>query len=112
MLVIVNKITELRKAKNWSQADLATVVDASKYIIGKYEGNQNSPTIEMIANIAKVFDLPVDYLLGVGKHAAYNNENVKRLEDIQSLNGNTKAILFGIIDTYLRDAKTRKAYAH
>jgi len=49
---------------------------------------------------------------GEGKHASYNNETVKRLEDIETLDGNTKSVLFNIIDTFLRDAKARKAYAH
>ena len=39
-------------------------------------------------------------------------ETVKSMEDIETLEGNTKTILFDIIDTYLRDAKARKAYAH
>jgi transcriptional regulator with XRE-family HTH domain len=112
MLDIGNKITELRKAKNWSQADLAKAIEASRDIIGKYERNENSPSVEMALKIAKVFDVPVDYLLGEGKHAAYDNETVKRLEDIQTLDGNTKSVLFNIIDTFLRDAKARKAYAH
>ena len=47
-----------------------------------------------------------------GKHAAYDNETVKRLEDIETLDGSTKSVLFNIIDTFLRDAKARKAYAH
>ena len=112
MLDIGNKITELRKAKNWSQADLAKAIEASRDIIGKYERNENSPSIEMAFKIAKVFDVPVDYLLGEGKYATYDNETVKRLEDIQTLDGNTKSVLFNIIDTFLRDAKARKAYAH
>jgi transcriptional regulator with XRE-family HTH domain len=112
MLDIGNKIVELRKRKDWGQADLAKAIGASRDIIGKYERNENSPSIEMALKIAKVFDVPVDYLIGEGKHAAYDKETVKRLEDIQSLDSNTKTMLFNIIDTFLRDAKARKAYAH
>jgi transcriptional regulator with XRE-family HTH domain len=109
MLDIGNKIIELRKAKDWSQAELAKAVEASRDIIGKYERNENSPSVEMALKIAKVFDVPVDYLLGEGKHASYDNETVKRLEDIQTLDGSTKSVLFNIIDTFFRDAKARKA---
>ncbi len=112
MLDIGSRITELRKAKNWSQADLAKAIEASRDIVGKYERNENSPSVEMALKIAKVFDVPVDYLLGEGKHASYDKETVKRLEDIQTLDGSTKSVLFNIIDTFLRDAKARKAYAH
>lgn len=111
MLDIGNKIIELRKAKDWSQAELAKAVEASRDIIGKYERNENSPSVEMALKIAKVFDVPVDYLLREGKHASYDRDTVKRLEDIQTLDGSTKSVLFNIIDTYLRDAKARKAYA-
>jgi transcriptional regulator with XRE-family HTH domain len=112
MLDIGSRITELRKAKSWSQADLAREIEASRDIIGKYERNENSPSVEMALKIARVFDVPVDYLLGEGKHASYDKETVKRLEDIETLDGNTKSVLFNIIDTFLRDAKARKAYAH
>jgi transcriptional regulator with XRE-family HTH domain len=112
MLNIGDKITELRKAKGWSQSDLAKAIEASRDIIGKYERNENSPSIEMALKIAKVFDVPVDYLLGEGKHAHYDNDTIKRIEEIQVLDSGTKSVLFNLIDTYIRDAKARKAYAH
>jgi len=112
MLDIGSRIVELRKRKGWSQGELAKAIDASRDIIGKYERNENSPSIEMALKVAKVFDVPVDYLPGEGKHAAYDKETVKRLEDIQVLDQETKAVLFNIIDTFLRDAKARKAYGH
>jgi len=112
MLNIGDRIAELRKAKSWSQTDLAKAIEASRDIIGKYERNENSPSIEMALKIAKVFDVPVDFLLGEGKHAHYDNDTIKRIEEIQVLDSNTKSVLFNLIDTYIRDAKARKAYAH
>lgn len=112
MLDIGSKIIELRKRQGWSQGELAKAIGASRDIIGKYERNENSPSVEMALKIAKVFDVPVDYLLGEGKHAAYDKETIKRLEDIQVLDNDTRTVLFNIIDTFLRDAKARKAYSH
>ncbi len=111
MLNIGNKITELRKNKGLSQAQLAQAVNASRDIIGKYERNDNSPSIEMALKIAKVFDVSVDYLLGEGKHANFDKETLKRLADIENLDQNTRNVLFDVIDTFLRDAKARVAYA-
>lgn len=110
MVNIGEKIMELRKRKNWSQSDLAKAIEASRDIIGKYERNENSPSIEMALKIAKVFDVPVDYLLGEGKHASYNKETIKRFEEIEALDKDTRIVLFDVIDTYLRDFKARKAY--
>jgi len=111
MLNIGERITELRKKKNWSQSDLAKAIEASRDIIGKYERNDNSPSIEMALKLAKVFNVSVDYLLGEGKHANYDKETIKRLEDIQNLDEDTKHTLFKIVDTFLRDAKARQAYS-
>lgn len=111
MVDIGGKIVELRKQKNWGQADLAKAVGASRDIIGKYERGENSPSVEMAFKIASVFDVPLDYLIGEGKHASYNKETVKRLEEIEALDKDTRTLLFNIIDTFLRDAKARKAYA-
>jgi transcriptional regulator with XRE-family HTH domain len=111
MLNIGSKIIELRKNKGWSQVQLAEAVNASRDIIGKYERNDNSPSIEMALKIAKVFDVSVDYLLGEGKHASFDKETLKRLEDIENLDQNTRNTLFSVIDTFLRDAKARVAYS-
>jgi transcriptional regulator with XRE-family HTH domain len=111
MLNIGNKIIELRKIKGWSQAQLAEAINASRDIIGKYERNDNLPSIEMALKIAQIFDVSVDYLLGEGKHASFDKDTLKRLNNIENLDENTKQTLFNVIDTFLRDAKARVAYA-
>jgi transcriptional regulator with XRE-family HTH domain len=111
MLIIRSKITELRKQNKWSQADLAKAVNASIDIIGKYERNENAPSIEMAQKIANVFGVTVDYLLGKSAFARYNQNDIKRLEDIEKLDSETKSKLYFVIDTFLRDAKARRAYS-
>ena len=111
MLNIGSKIIELRKAKGWSQAQLAEAINASRDIIGKYERNDNLPSIEMALKIAHIFDVSVDYLLGEGKHASFDKDTLKRINNIENLDDNTKKTLFNVIDTFLRDAKARVAYA-
>lgn len=107
---IGNRIIALRKQKGWSQTELAKAIKASRDMIGKYERNDNLPSIEVAFKLADVFDVSVDYLLGKGKHASYDNETVKRLEDIETLDQHTRSTLFTVIDTFLRDSKARLAY--
>ncbi len=111
MLNIGSKITELRKAKKMSQADLAAAVAASRDIIGKYERNDNLPSIEMALKLANVFDVSVDYLLGEGQHASYDKETIKRLQEIQNMKPDFRAHLFSVIDSVIRDYKTQQAYS-
>jgi transcriptional regulator with XRE-family HTH domain len=86
-------------------------VSASRDIIGKYERNDNSPSIEMALKLANVFDVSVDFLIGEGQHASYDKATIKRLEDIENLDSETKKTIFQVIDTFLRDSKTRVAYS-
>jgi hypothetical protein len=44
-------------------------------------------------------------------NAAYDKEMVKRLDELEHLEDDKKKTLFDLIDTYIRDAKGRKAYA-
>ena len=110
-LNIGSKIALLRKEKNWSQGDLAQKIEASREIIGKYERNENLPSIEMVAKMAKAFGVTVDYLIGEGENASFDKETVERLNDIQKMDEGTKSVLFNVIDTYIQNFKTKKAFA-
>ncbi|MCF6341156.1 MAG: helix-turn-helix domain-containing protein [Sulfurimonas sp.] len=110
ILNIGNRIVELRKLKEWSQSDLAEAIDASRDMIGKYERNDNLPSVEVAFKLASIFDVSVDYLLGKGKYIAYNKKMIDRLDDIETLDEQTRNTLFSVIDTFLRDSKARLAY--
>jgi transcriptional regulator with XRE-family HTH domain len=110
-LNIGSKISTLRKEKNWSQGDLAQKIDASREIIGKYERNENLPSIEMVAKMAQAFGVTVDFLIGSGENASYDKETVERINDIQKMDTDTKNVLFNVIDTYIQNFKTKKAFA-
>lgn len=107
---IGERIIQLRKAKKWSQEDLAKAIEASSDMIGKYERNDNLTSIEVAFKLADVFNVSVDYLLGKGQHASYDNDTNRRLQDIENLDSDTKKTLFRVIDTFLTDSKARAAY--
>ena len=111
MLNIGSRITLLRKEKGWSQTDLAKELGASREIVGKYERNENLPSIEMALKMSNAFGVTVDYLLGEGEFASFDKELMDRIKDFENLDKNTKAKIFDVMDTYIRDAKARAAYA-
>lgn len=108
---IGSKIMQLRKKKKLSQTDFAKAIGASRTMVGNYERNVNAPSIEMIAKIAKVLDVSVDYLIGSGQLAQYDKEVIKRIEDIQQLDSDTRSKLFFLIDNVVQNFKTRQAFA-
>jgi transcriptional regulator with XRE-family HTH domain len=111
MINIGERITQLRKAKNWSQDELAKAIEASRVMIGKYERGDNMPSIEVIARLAKTFGVSVDFLIGEGMNASYDKEMVKRLDDMEHLPAQEKQRIFHYMDLIIRDYKTQQAYS-
>lgn len=104
-------LTRLRKEKNWSQAEIAGKTGVSRVIIGRYERNEALPSIEVAKNIADAFGISMDQLIGEGQNVSFDKKTIKRIEELELLEEEKKKTLFDLIDTYIRDAKTRAAYS-
>ena len=111
MLNIGDKIIQLRKQNGLSQSVLAEKIEASRTIIGNYERNSNTPSIEMIIKIAKVFNVSLDYLIGEGQLSSYDKEVLKRIEDIDQLDQETRKNLFFLIDNVIQNYKTKQVFS-
>ena len=100
----------LRKKHNLSQAALGKLVDTSGDIIGRYERDIMTPSIEVIMKIAKALGVSIDFL--VGKTTLELDANVlKRVEEVSKLNNEEREKIFMVIDALIRDFKAKKAYA-
>lgn len=88
--------------------EMDNVNDCSYLLVNR---NDNLPSIEVAFKLADAFDVSVDYLLGKGKHASYDNETVERLNNIEKMDDKTKSVLFDVIDTYIQNFKTKQAFA-
>ncbi|PHR44302.1 MAG: transcriptional regulator [Fluviicola sp.] len=111
MTKIGDKITQLRKQKNWSQTELAKQISASREAIGKYERNEALPSVETAKKIANAFGVTLDFLVDDATTPSLDKETVKRINDIQKMDVNTKTVLFNVIDTYIQHFKTKQAFA-
>lgn len=104
-------ISHLRKSKNWSQADLASKINISQVMVGKYERGDALPSIEVAKKIADALEVSLDYLVGEGINASFDKATIERINDIQKMDNSTKSILFNVIDTYIQNFKTKQAFA-
>ena len=109
-MAFAERLAYARKQKKIKQADLGKLVGTSGDIIGKYERGENIPSIEVAAKIADALGVTLDYLVKEGEYEQIDKTTLKRLKDIERLDPGTKTKVFDIIDTYLRDFKTRQAY--
>ena len=106
------KITvDLREQKGWSQTDLASHSKVSRVMIGKYERGEAVPSIEAAKKIADALGVSLDYLVGEGINSKFDKRTLKRLQDLELLEEDKKSTLLDLIDTYIRDSKTRQAYS-
>ena len=103
-------ITLLRKKKGLSQADLGKAIGTSGDIIGRYERDEVKPSIEVVIKMADAIEVSLDFLVGK-TNVEIDNKTLKRLQDIQKLNEQDKLHIFELLDAFLRDRKTKKAYA-
>ena len=62
---IGNRVKELRRDYNLSQAKLGDLLSVSQDTISLWENNKALPNTEYIILLCKMFDISADYLLGL-----------------------------------------------
>ena len=82
----MQRLRELRHAKGISQQDLADVLHVTQQSIYKYETDKAEPDLDIVVEIAKYFNVSVDYLVGYTdvpiKYEYYDIEkSITRQED-------------------------------
>ncbi|KRG11010.1 helix-turn-helix domain-containing protein [Staphylococcus sp. NAM3COL9] len=60
---IGKKIKEQREQKNWSQNNLAEILNISRESISKWELNKVYPSIDMLIKMSDLFDTSLDELI-------------------------------------------------
>jgi hypothetical protein len=63
--------------------------------------------------MAKSFDVTVavDYIIGEGQLSNYGKDVLKRIEDIEQLDDETRSKLFFLIDNIIQNFKTKQAFS-
>lgn len=60
---IAKTITALRKAKGWTQVELAAKLNVSDKTISKWESGTGYPEITILPKLAEIFEVTIDYLM-------------------------------------------------
>lgn len=83
--VFVKRLVELMENADMTQIELAEKIGTTNVTISRYISGERCPRIEIVTQIAKVFNVSVDYLLGLptGKTNQYvENESIVDLYKI------------------------------
>lgn len=64
LMIIANRIKELRKECGMTQSELAKLVGCSQSMVVRWEKGECEPTASAIVSLSEAFDCSCDYLLG------------------------------------------------
>ena len=104
------RLLSVRKSKKISQDELAKKIGVHAPVIGRYERNEVKPSIEVATKIADALAVSLDYLVG-NSDLLLEHNILDRVLNIQKLSNKDQEHLFAMMDAFIRDAKTRKAYS-
>lgn len=77
MMILADKIIELRKKNGWSQEELAEKLDVSRQSVSKWESAQAIPDMNRILKLSDIFGVSTDYLLKDDMDQSDTQENVE-----------------------------------
>lgn len=103
------KLSECRKAKNFSQTQLAKEIGSYHSIIGKYERDEVKPTIDVVKKLAGVLETTVGYLLGEteDRELLKDPTMLKRLNDIAKFSKKDKDHILYALDAMINNVKLK-----
>lgn len=73
-----DRIKALRDSRGWTQAELARRMNMTRNGINSWEQGLSMPSPQSLVDLARLFSVSTDYLLGVEKH---NTVNVTGLDE-------------------------------
>ena len=62
-MTLGEKIRSLRKENNYSQEDLAEILDVSRQAVSKWESDKGIPELDKLIQISNTFNVTMDYLV-------------------------------------------------
>lgn len=104
------KLQEARKKANLSQKEVADQLHTKAPVIGRYERDEAKPSIEAAARLSRLLGVSLDYLVG-NSEADVDTATLDRVLELQKLPEEERATVFKLVDAFIRDAKTKQAYA-
>ncbi|WP_208586119.1 helix-turn-helix domain-containing protein [Gracilibacillus suaedae] len=84
MLIFRERLKNLREEKELMQEEVAKKLNISTSAYGYYEQGRNEPSLETIKQLAEIFDVTADYLLGLidtKQHPVRFSEELMLTED-------------------------------
>lgn len=100
-----NRLKAVRLEKGLKREELAQRINTSSAIIGRYERNQRTPSIDIAKRIAEALEVSLDYLAGDTSVLVKDKKMIYRLEVLQKVNPAYQDRILYMLDLMLKDAQ-------
>jgi transcriptional regulator with XRE-family HTH domain len=106
------RLLQLRRERGWSQPQLAEMIGTSGPIIGRYERDEITPSIEVARKLAEAFGVTLDLLVTERDvpQAFRDAAMVARLRALEEIPDDDRSHIVYLLDGLIRDAKARLTY--
>ncbi len=106
IMAIHDKIRELRKEKNWTQAELAKKLEMHPVNMTKLEQGKNMPSADTLIRLSEIFNVSIDYLLSeeVQKRESTilkDKELLETFAKVERMDSRSKEIVKELLDSFL-----------
>ncbi|RZS92325.1 helix-turn-helix protein [Aquimarina brevivitae] len=99
------RLKTVREEKAMKREEVAKKIGTSAAIIGRYERNERTPSIDIAKNIAEALEVSLDYLVGDTTVLLKDKKMLYRIELLQKINPDYKDRILYMLDVMLKDAQ-------
>jgi transcriptional regulator with XRE-family HTH domain len=103
----------LRKERKMTQEELAKLLNTSISVIGRYERDEMTPSIEVAKKISGFLDTTVGYLLGETEKSDLFKDPVmlQRLSELNKMENEDKNHILHVLDGFIKSVKFKNIAA-
>jgi len=103
------KVVDLRKIKGLNRDELGKIVGTSGAVIGRYEREEITPSVEIAKKIADALGVSLDFLIG-STDLQIDKKMMFRLELLDKVSKEERERILHVMDSLLRDAQSMDAH--
>ncbi len=107
------RMAALRKERKMTQEELAKLLSTSISVIGRYERDEMTPSIDVAKNISNHLNTTVGYLLGETDKADLFKDPVmlQRLAELDKMENTEKSHILHVLDGFIKSVKLKNIAA-
>jgi transcriptional regulator with XRE-family HTH domain len=108
------RLAEARKAKDWTQSQLADALSTNVKMIDYYERRAVNPALEVVQACAKVLDVPVSHLVGDDEPQSNKKKTgpvsqlERRFQEVKRLPKKKQEFILQFLDTILESSQQKQ----